>query len=192
MNKFYTYAYLREDGTPYYIGKGSNDRIYGWHRHIPVPKDKDRILFLKQNLTEEESFKHEKYMIYVLGRKDLGTGILINLTEGGGGNSGWIPSEETKKKMSEKRKGKVCSEETKKKMSETLKGRTLSEDHKRKISESHKGKSLSEQTRKKLSESKMGEKNHLYGKPKSEETKRKISESLKRKRVLGISCSISP
>jgi len=82
-NRFYTYAYLREDRTPYYIGKGSNDRAFNSNRRLPVPKDKNRILFLKQNLTEEEAFKHEKYMIDVLGRKDLGTGILRNLTDGG-------------------------------------------------------------------------------------------------------------
>ena len=56
-------------------------------RSCPVPKDKKRIIYLKKNLTEEEAFKHEKYMIAVLGRKDLGTGILRNLTDGGEGFS---------------------------------------------------------------------------------------------------------
>jgi len=46
-NRFYTYAYLREDRTPYYIGKGSNDRAFNSNRRLPVPKDKNRILFLK-------------------------------------------------------------------------------------------------------------------------------------------------
>jgi hypothetical protein len=45
---------------------------------IKPPKDKSRIIFLKQNITEEEAFKHENYMIAVFGRKDLGTGILHN------------------------------------------------------------------------------------------------------------------
>jgi len=84
---YYTYAYLREDRTPYYIGKGKGDRIYSTNRTYKPPTDKSRIIFLKQNLTEEEAFKHEKYMIGVFGRKDNGTGILRNLTDGGDGVS---------------------------------------------------------------------------------------------------------
>ena len=88
MNDFYTYAYLREDGTPYYIGKGKGNRIYSTARTIPPPQDKTRIIFLKKDLTEKEAFRHEVYMIAVLGRKDLGTGILRNLCGGGEGVSG--------------------------------------------------------------------------------------------------------
>ena len=85
---YYTYAYLREDRTPYYIGKGKGDRAYKKERReFKPPKDKSRIIFLKQNLTEEEAFKHEIYMIAVFGRKDLGTGILRNRTDGGEGVS---------------------------------------------------------------------------------------------------------
>jgi hypothetical protein len=84
---YYTYAYLREDRTPYYIGKGKGNRVYKKNRITKPPKDKSRIIFLKQNLTEEEAFKHEMYMIAVFGRIDLGTGILRNLTDGGEGGS---------------------------------------------------------------------------------------------------------
>ena len=98
--RFYTYAYLREDRTPYYIGKGNGRRAYiKHHKGISVPKNKSRIIFLKQNITEEEAFKHEKYMIAVFGRIDLGTGILRNRTDGGEGSFGVIRNEEWKRNM---------------------------------------------------------------------------------------------
>ena len=177
-NRFYTYAYLREDKTPYYIGKGTGDRIYSTNRRNNPPKDKSRIIFLKQNLTEEEAFRHEIYMIAVFGRKDLGTGILHNLTDGGDGASGYVFSEETKRKQSEAHKGnttwlgKTHSEETKRKMSDTRKGKTHSEETKRKQSEAKKGKTFSEESKRKMSEA-------HKGKTFSEEHKRKISETNK-------------
>jgi len=165
-NMFYTYAYLREDGTPYYIGKGVKDRIYSSNRKIKKPKDKSRIIFLKQNLTEEEAFNHEEYMISVLGRKDLGTGILRNRTNGGEGASGSLKSEEFKRRHSERMKGK----------NNPSYGRKQSEEHRRKNSEANRGennhfygKSHSEETKKKISMKKKG-------KPLSTETKRKLSE----------------
>ena len=89
--QYYTYAYLREDGTPYYIGKGKGKRAYKKGRdEVRPPRDKSRIILLKQNLAEEEAFKHEIYMIAVFGRKNLGTGILRNKTDGGDGGSGRI------------------------------------------------------------------------------------------------------
>ena len=110
MKKYYTYAYLREDKTPYYIGKGSGNRAYRRTKKCTKPpKDKSRIILLKQNLTEEEAFKHEVYMIAIFGRKDLGTGILHNRTNGGDNPPSWLGkthSIETKKKLSKINKGK--------------------------------------------------------------------------------------
>jgi hypothetical protein len=84
MNCYYTYAYLREDGRPYYIGKGKGNRWYQKNgKNCTSPKDKSRIIKLKQNLTEEEAFKHEIYMIAVFGKKCDGTGILMNIADGG-------------------------------------------------------------------------------------------------------------
>lgn len=119
--RYCTYAYLREDGTPYYIGKGTKHRPYSKNR-LFKPPSKDRILILKQNLTEEEAFKHEIYMITTLGRKDLGTGILRNLTNGGEGTSGWVPSEETKRKQSDSNKGRVKTPEEMQKIAESVAG----------------------------------------------------------------------
>jgi hypothetical protein len=95
--KFYTYAYLREDGTPYYIGKGNGKRATVRRKKgINPPKDLSRVIYLKQNLSEEEAFKHERYMVFVFGRKDLGTGILHNRTNGGDGLSGLVFTSEHK------------------------------------------------------------------------------------------------
>ena len=112
-NRFYTYAYLREDGTPYYIGKGQTDRLYNRTQHkVPLPP-RDRIIFLKKGLTNEEAMNHEKYMIFLYGRKDNGTGILRNRTDGGEGASGIKLSQETKDKIGASLKGRQHTEETK-------------------------------------------------------------------------------
>jgi hypothetical protein len=126
-NQYYTYAYLREDGTPYYIGKGKEYRAFHKKKgEIKVPPS-ERIIFLKKNLTEEEAFKHEIYLIAVLGRKDIGTGILRNVTNGGEGNSGFIHTEKTREKMSISHTGKKKSSETCKKISNTNRGKKCSE-----------------------------------------------------------------
>ena len=122
--KYYTYAYLREDGTPYYIGKGSGKRAFIKGNHKVSLPPKERILLLKEQLTELEAFTHEEYMISVFGRKDNNTGILLNRTDGGDGpTSGMIHTDETKKKIGQGNKGKVISEEQKKKHSEAMKGK---------------------------------------------------------------------
>ena len=94
--EYYVYAYLRGDGTPYYIGKGRGDRAY--RKEAPSI---DRILIILQNLTEEQAFSNEKDFIAWYGRKDNNTGILRNLTDGGEGSSGHIASEETKRSIKE-------------------------------------------------------------------------------------------
>jgi len=159
--EYYTYAYLREDKTPYYIGKGNGNRAYRRrYKGIKPPKDKSRIIVLKQNLTEEEAFRHEVYMIAVFGRKDLGTGILHNRTNGGEGSSGAIRSDEWKRKQRERTR----SEETRKKISESNKN--PSKETRKKMSEAKKN--ISDETRKKISE---------RNKNPSEETRRKKSDS---------------
>ena len=79
---------------------------------------------------------------------------------------------ETKQKISEANRGKIRTPETRHKLSEANKGKTHSEETRRKLSKAHKGKTLSEKTRRKMSEAQRG-------RTISEEHRRKISETLK-------------
>ena len=64
----------------------------GKHEHIKPPLNKSYIVFLETSLTELGAFALERRMIRWWGRIDKGTGILINLTDGGEGTSGYKQS----------------------------------------------------------------------------------------------------
>lgn len=86
MNIYYIYFYLRENYTPYYVGKGCGDRAWKkGKREIRPPKDKNKIIIIKENISLMESFRLERYYINWFGRKDNETGILRNKTAGGEG-----------------------------------------------------------------------------------------------------------
>jgi hypothetical protein len=175
-NRFYTYAYLREDRTPYYIGKGEGRRAYSKNHSVFVPPE-ERILFLKKNLLEEDAYQHEAYMISVFGRKDLETGILRNRTNGGDGTKGMLLTETQRNEISQRQLGeknhffgKKHTPETKKRMSKAQTG----EKH------SMFGRKHKTESREKISNSIKGENHPLYGKGHSKETKIKMREKFKK------------
>ena len=144
--RFYVYAFLREDRTPYYIGKGTGNRAWDKRRRISPPTDSSRILILTNSLTEIEAFDEEIRLIQFHGRKDLGTGILRNLTDGGEGTSGYKHT-----------------------------GKKLSPEHIANLSAANTGKHRSPESRAKMSAAKSGEKHNMYGKHPNQDTLDKMS-----------------
>jgi hypothetical protein len=141
---FYTYLWLRDDGTPYYAGKGSGKRAFVLHgHHLKPPKVRENIL-IQEWPDEAGALEGEKLLIAIYGRKDIGTGCLRNLTDGGENPpkrsflgckhsdeskernrlSHLNPSAETRAKISAAGIGRIASEETRKKMSASQKGKT--------------------------------------------------------------------
>lgn len=77
------------------------------------------VEIIAENLNVEDAKELECFLIQEYGRKDLGLGQLVNLTDGGDGCINF--SDITKNKISQSLKGKFQSEETKLKRSISLK-----------------------------------------------------------------------
>jgi hypothetical protein len=107
---FYVYQYLDNNGQPYYIGKGSKDRINESHAPWVQLPPKEQRQFIKTGMSEQDAFNFELELIKQYGRKIDG-GILDNkkLTRWVA-QSGWKHSNAAKQKISEKNLGKIRTE----------------------------------------------------------------------------------
>ena len=133
--QYYVYAYLRQiDNTPCYIGKGKGNRAWKGKHNVSIPKDKSKIILIEQCLTNIGACAIERRLIKWYGRKDLGTGILYNRTDGGEGAAGRILSKNQKKTISQFHLGKAKSHASRPGILNTFYGKTHSTDSKLKQS----------------------------------------------------------
>tara|TARA_R110000803_G_scaffold147327_1_gene212922 strand:+ start:40 stop:723 length:684 start_codon:yes stop_codon:yes gene_type:complete len=171
------YRHIRLDNNEvFYVGIGSEKRPYKKHsrssfwKNIVGKSDYD-IEVLAKNLSWEDACELEVFMISEYGRRDLGLGNLVNLTDGGEGMCNLGPKTIEKMKASMKgrvawNKGKKQSEEQKLKQSLAAMGRVssrkgvkLKESTKEKIRVANIGKKQSEETKNKISKATCGSKN---------------------------------
>lgn len=153
VRQFYVYQHRRNDtGEVFYIGKGSGNRA--WDEHPTryqnriwkgCAKHGYTVEIVCDGLDEKHALDLEVMLIQFHGRRNLGTGYLANLTDGGEGVSGRVLSDETKAKIGAGNKGKVMPLEAREKLAEyrgekaSWFGRKHSYDTRAKMSSSAKG-----------------------------------------------------
>lgn len=99
---FYVYILFDWLGVPRYVGKGKGSRWLNHERKTDqsnilknefieqtwIMLDEVPKIIIKDKINEQEAFEIEIALIKAIGRIDLGTGPLVNLTDGGDGASG--------------------------------------------------------------------------------------------------------
>jgi hypothetical protein len=167
--RYYLYRHIRIDkNEPFYIGIGtkqsrtfnsakseyrrayetSRKESYVWNNIVSKTDYEVQIIFESDDYNFIKGKELEFISLY--GRIDKNTGVLSNMTNGGDGFIGYVPSKEKIEKHKLFMTGRKQSEEEKQKRNKSRKGYTHSEETKNKISNSHKGKKTSKEHLEKL------------------------------------------
>ena len=107
-HEFYTYFHTRNDSSVvFYVGKGKGKRLdrvasRNEHWHRIVAKCGHTVHIAERFATEEEAFANERMLIASFRSEGIS---LCNMTDGGEGVSGWVPSAKTRAAMSDAKKG---------------------------------------------------------------------------------------
>lgn len=201
-SNFYIYHHRRKsDGVIFYVGKGCGNRAWSknnrnihWHR--TVKKHGFVVSIVSTGLSFDESNFREVALISHLGRRDLGMGPLVNMTDGGDGRSNYTFRAESKQRIADAARqwrmnpeqaqrhrgalrGRVVSESTRQKISIANLGRKRSPDVVAGMVARMTGRRPSEETRRKMSEAHSGERSHLFGRVLTQSEKENISAKLK-------------
>lgn len=184
MNDFYVYAWLRPCGAPFYIGKGLGRRAQTMKRHNPmfmriVAKIRrgggvPRVVRWQDGLLEADAFRLECAYIKLFGRRDNGTGVLANMTDGGEGGAGHAKTEDAKRRIRLSNLGQKRTPESCEKIGAAKRGITLTDEHRAKIAKSTAISLSRSEVRSKISASLIGNRRRA-GVPHTDETKAILS-----------------
>lgn len=150
------YFHKDDEGGIFYVGIGSmkraNDfshlrRSEFWKNYVNkhCTSGKPTVQIVHENLDWMSACEQEKFWIEAYGRRNIKTGCLVNLTDGGEGTVGAVRPEELRQKISDRFKGKPLTDEHRKKLSEAKRGNSChsncphSDESKAKISAAKKG-----------------------------------------------------
>jgi hypothetical protein len=178
----YVYVIEDEDGVPCYIGVGKRNRM---HHHIRDARrgyfgrnNRVRVQFFidclsrgfvpepykaAEDLTADEAFAYERILVSFYGRRDLGTGCLLNAGDGGHGPRNPAPSLRLRRSEAARRmftgrpspfRGLKRSKDFCEKISAAA--RNMSAEHRAKLSAAGRRRIMTQVTREKIRGSKKG------------------------------------
>ncbi len=134
IKTYYVYMHrLGDTGAPFYIGKGYRVdygkylRATDYCRRKKLWKSVAKLHGVTSEIcaeffTEQDALGFEAELILVYGRRDNGTGVLVNHTDGGVGCSGYKMAPHVIEALRVRNSQRVITETTRKKISEAASG----------------------------------------------------------------------